>query len=125
MQAREAAPDMKFLIAEDSTRMRESIKRFLIGNVADHHTFHEAADGNEAVELYSRFAPDWVLMDIKMPNMDGLAASKAILASHPEARIIILTSYDDDAYRKAAADAGTYAFVLKEDLDDIPGIVSR
>jgi YesN/AraC family two-component response regulator len=120
----EEALCMKFLIAEDNSRMRESIKRFIVGNIANHHTFHEAADGREAVELYGRISPDWVLMDIKMPTMDGLTASKAILASDPEARIIILTSYDDIAYRKAAADAGTYAYVLKEHLNEIPEIVS-
>ena len=115
---------MTFLIAEDSSRMRESIKHFLHESIPGPHTFLEASDGGEAVELYSRGLPDWVLMDIKMEPMDGLAASRAILAAHPAARIIILTSYDDAAYRKAAKDAGTRAFVLKEHLNEIPAIVS-
>jgi DNA-binding NarL/FixJ family response regulator len=63
-------------------------------------------------------------MDIKMEPMDGLTATRAIIASHPFAKIIILTSYDDARYRKAAREAGTIAFVSKEHLQDIPTILS-
>ena len=115
---------MKFLIAENSSRMRESIKRFLKSNIPDGHTFYEASDGREAVEIFDRVCPDWVLMDIKMEPMDGLAASKAILASDPCAKIIILTSYNDVGYRNAARDAGTVGFVSKDHLRDIPAILS-
>ena len=110
---------MRFLIAEDNSRMRESIKRFILGKMPDHHKFYEAADGGEAIELYDRVSPDWVLMDIKMEPMDGLAASRAILASDPTARIIMLTSYDDAGYRKAAKEAGACAYILKEHLDTL------
>jgi DNA-binding NarL/FixJ family response regulator len=115
---------MMFLIADDSARMRFSIRQFLMTSIPDHTSIVEAADGARAIEVYEQEHPDWVLMDIKMPTVDGLAASKAILASHPEARIIILTSYDDAAYRKAAKEAGTYAFVLKEHLNEISTLVS-
>jgi DNA-binding NarL/FixJ family response regulator len=116
---------MTFLIAEDNIQMRQSIKRFLLKNVPNHHTFYEADDGGEAVQLYDRFSPDWVLMDIEMEPMDGLTASKTILATHPAAKIIVVTSFDDAGYRKAAHEAGTLAFVSKDHLQDLPTILSK
>jgi DNA-binding NarL/FixJ family response regulator len=116
---------MTFLIAEDNCRMRESIKRFLSSKIPNHHTFYEAADGTEAVDIYNRVGPDWVLMDIEMEPMDGLVASKTILTSDPGAKIIILTSFDDAGYRKAAQQAGAYAYILKEHLNEIPIILSH
>ena len=116
---------MTFLIAEDNGRMRESIKRYILGRIPDHHSIYEAADGGEAIDLYDRVRPDWVLMDIMMEPVDGLAASRTIKAAHPDAKIIILTNYDDAGYRKAAKDAGTEAFVLKENLNEIPDILFK
>ena len=115
---------MTFLIAEDNSRMRDSIKRFLESQIPNHHTFYEAVDGGEAVQLYDRFSPDWVLMDIEMEPMDGLTASRRILASHASAKIIVVTAFDDAGYRKAALEAGTLAFVSKDHLRDIPAILS-
>jgi len=115
---------MMFLIAEDNARMREAIKRYLCSNIPDHHTVVEAADGGEAIEFYERVKPDWVLMDIAMEPMDGLAASRTILAAHPQAKIIILTNYDEARYRTAAKEAGAKAFILKEHLSDILSILS-
>jgi len=116
---------MVFLIADDNVRMRESIKRFLLTRMPNHHTVHEAADGGAAIALYDREHPDWVLMDIVMEPVDGLSASRVIMAAHPDAKIIILTSYDDQRYRTAAKEAGTKAFVLKEHLSEIPLILSE
>lgn len=114
---------MKFLIAEDNSRMRDSIKRFLESRIPNHHTFYEAEEGGEAVLLYDRFTPDWVLMDIEMEPMDGLTASRAILACHPAAKIIVVTAFDDAGYRKAAREAGIVGFVSKDHLQDIPKIL--
>ncbi len=116
---------MTFLIAEDSQRMRESIKRTILNKLPNHHTIHEAADGGAAIEMYEQSNPDWVLMDIQMEPIDGLVASRTILAAHPDAKIIILTNYDDSGYRRAAKQMGTRAFVLKEHLNEIPVILSR
>jgi DNA-binding NarL/FixJ family response regulator len=115
---------MTFLLAEDNPSMRQSIKQFLSADVPDHHTFYEASDGSEAIELYDRFIPEWVLMDIEMHPVDGFTASKTIIESYPDAKIIILTSYDDPTFRKAASEAGTIAFVSKARLHDIPKILS-
>jgi len=113
-----------FLIAEDNARMRNSIKRYLHSKIPQNHIIVEAEDGGEAIECYERMHPDWVLMDIAMEPVDGLAASRAILGSHPEAKIIILTNYDEARYRAAANEIGTKAFILKEHLGDILSILS-
>jgi DNA-binding NarL/FixJ family response regulator len=116
---------MIFLIAEDNARMRDSIKSYLQTKIPNHHTIHEGADGTEAIEIYGRVHPDWVLMDIAMEPMDGLTASRTIVAQHPDAKIIILTGYDEARYRIAAKEAGARAFVLKEHLSDVLSIISR
>lgn len=116
---------MVFLIAEDSSRMRASIKRFLSTRIPNHHTIYEAADGGAAIDLYESAHPDWVLMDIMMEPVDGLSASKTIIAAHPDAKIIILTNFDDSGYRQAAKALGTRAFILKEHLNEIPAILLK
>jgi len=103
-----------FLIADDNPRMRQSFKQTIMRHVPDDHKVYEAADGGEAIRLYEEYHPDWVLMDIKMEPMDGIEASKSILRVHPGAKIIILTNYDDPAYRKAAQEAGVRDYILKE-----------
>ena len=115
---------MVFLIADDSPRMRESFKRTLHGKVPDGHTIYEASDGGEAIRKFEELQPDWVLMDIRMEPVDGLAASRSILQAHPDAKIIILTNFDDQGFRNAARDAGVLAYVLKENLKEVPFIVA-
>lgn len=110
---------MTILIADDNQRFRQSVTRYLQSKIPDHHTICEARDGGEAALLYERIHPDWVLMDIAMEPVDGLAGSRAILSAHPEAKIIILTNYDDPDYRNAAKQAGTVAFILKDHLADL------
>ncbi len=110
---------MVVLVAEDNARMRGSIIRFLFDTIPGTHTVHEAADGGEAVEIYERYHPDWVLMDIDMKPVDGLTASRSILGSHPDARIIIVSNYDDAVFRSAAERMGTMAFVSKSHLSDV------
>jgi len=103
--------------------MRASIKRFLSTRIPNHHTIFEASDGSEAVELYEREHPDWVLMDIMMEPMDGLAASRRIISAHPDAKIIILTNFADKHTRQAAEEAGVRAFLPKEQLNDITSVL--
>jgi DNA-binding NarL/FixJ family response regulator len=115
---------MTFLIADDNQRFRKSVSRYLHTKIPDHHTIFEASDGGEAAAMYEQARPDWTLMDIAMEPMDGLAGSRAILRAHPEARIIILTNYNDPDYRAAAKEVGVSAFVLKERLIDLLTILS-
>jgi DNA-binding NarL/FixJ family response regulator len=87
----------------------------LLGGEDDIDVVAEAGDGREAVEKAARFEPNVVLMDIRMPDMDGLQATREILAANPAARILILTTFDLDEYIYEALSAGASGFVLKDD----------
>lgn len=76
----------------------------------------EACDGAEGVALHEEYEPDVVLMDLRMPNMDGIAAIRAIRAKSPNRRIVVLTTYDGDADIHRALDAGACGYLLKDTL---------
>ena len=84
----------------------------------------EAANGEEAIEAYARVHPDIVLMDLRMPVMDGLTATRAILADDPNARIIVLTTYDGDEDIHRALAAGARGYLLKDMMrTDLLGVI--
>ena len=107
---------MKLLIVDDNRDMRQEIK-YLVSDIADE--VHERSDGSEAAAAYARHRPDWVLMDIVMTEMDGLEAIRHIRSVWPEAKIIVVTSYDDQYLKEAARAAGACEYVLKDNLLDI------
>ena len=107
---------MKVLIVEDNAVMREMIKR-MVGDLADQ--ISECEDGNQALAAYEASCPDWVLMDIEMPRMDGITATQRLTRTHPEARVIIVTDYSDEPLRAAARAAGACGYVLKENLIEL------
>jgi Response regulator containing a CheY-like receiver domain and an HTH DNA-binding domain len=107
------ANGMRILITDDHPEMRLLIKT-LIGDLAE--VFIECADGAEALPTYREHRPDWVIMDIKMPGLDGISATREISAAFPGARIIIATDYDDCRLRKAAFSAGACEYVIKDEL---------
>ena len=115
---------MTFLIAEDSPRMRASIAKMIHTQIPDHHMIYEASDGGEAIRVYNKASPDWVVMDIMMEPMDGLAATRQIIEAHPDAKIVILTNFDDAQYRRAARAAGVRGFFLKEQLNEMVAFLS-
>ena len=104
---------MTVLIVDDATAMRQSIRNFIADLAGE---VYECSDGSEALASYIAHRPDWVLMDLKMKEMDGLAATQKIIESFPEARIIIVTSYDDPLLREASRQAGAREYVNKSDL---------
>jgi len=110
------------LIVDDSQPMRELIKMMLKG-VAE--IVGECSDGADALEAYERLRPDWVLMDIAMKNVDGITATRQIMAAYPQAKIMIVTDYNDDDLRRAAREAGASGYVVKENLLDIVDILAK
>lgn len=112
---------MRLMIVEDNFKMRRLLKS-VVGDLAE--TICECGDGCEAFETYVRHLPDWVLMDIEMRRMDGLAASHQIVAAYPHANICVVTCYGDAATRAAAQRAGARAYVLKEHLYDLRAVIS-
>jgi DNA-binding NarL/FixJ family response regulator len=111
---------VKIVIADDDARMRQMLKQ-IVGNLAS--AVFEATDGGEAIAICAAVRPDWVLMDLRMKPMDGLRATAEIKARFPETRIAILTQYDDAELRAEAIRAGAGAYVLKENLLELPGIL--
>jgi DNA-binding NarL/FixJ family response regulator len=106
---------IRVLTADDHQVVREGV-RAMIANESDIDLVAEASDGGEAVALYDEYAPDVVLMDLRMPRTDGVEATRAIVAAHPDARIVALTSYEGDADIFRALDAGARGYLLKDML---------
>ena len=102
------------LVADDQSMVRAGF-RMLLSREEDIEVVAEASNGLEAVEKAARFHPTVVLMDIRMPELDGLEATRRILAADDAARILILTTFDLDEYVYEALRAGASGFVLKDD----------
>ena len=105
---------IRVLVADDQAMVRSGF-RMLLGSEPDIEVVAEAANGLEAVQKAARFEPAVVLMDIRMPDVDGLEATRQIVAADPSARVLILTTFDLDEYVYEALRAGASGFVLKDD----------
>ncbi|MGE0132058.1 MAG: response regulator transcription factor [Blastocatellales bacterium] len=104
---------LKLLIIEDNPAIRRVI-RSIVTSLAEE--IYECEDGAEALAAYLTQRPDFVLMDIAMSRLDGIAATRQIRAADPEAKVIIVTNYDEADLREAARAAGACDYVLKENL---------
>jgi DNA-binding NarL/FixJ family response regulator len=105
---------IRVLVADDQAMVRAGFRLLLAGE-PDIDVVAEARTGAEAIEKAARFDPAVVLMDIRMPELDGIAATRRILAADATARILILTTFDLDEYVYEALRAGASGFVLKDD----------
>jgi len=101
------------LVVDDQTLVRSGISQIL-SHAADIDVIGDAANGSEAVEKTLRLRPDVVLMDVRMPAMDGLEATKRIIAQRPETKVIVLTTFELDEYVFGAVRAGASGFLLKD-----------
>jgi CheY-like chemotaxis protein len=108
------------LIVEDNAAVRRLIRR-AIAHLASE--IYECEDGADALKAYGEHQPTLILMDIRMPRMDGLAATRQIMQSYPTARIIVVTDYDVDDLRTAAFAAGASGYALKDNLTDLETLV--
>jgi DNA-binding NarL/FixJ family response regulator len=105
---------IRVLVADDQSMIRAGF-RMLLKDEEGIEVVAEAEDGLEAVEKAARYSPGVVLMDIRMPKLDGLEATRRILAADQSARVLILTTFDLDEYIYEALRAGASGFVLKDD----------
>lgn len=110
---------IRVLLVDDHAVVRGGLAQ-LVGAAGDMEVVGSAADGTEAVAVARAERPDVVLMDLQMPGMDGVAATRAILAEEPAAQVVILTSYSDGERIIGALDAGAVGYLLKDaDPEDI------
>ena len=114
MRSAEAPEDarVRVLIAEDHALVRDGIRE-LLERQSDIEVVGEAADGEEAVQLARQLQPDIVLMDISMPRLNGVEATRIIKQSSPHIAVLVLSAYDDDAYVFAVFEAGAAGYLLK------------
>jgi DNA-binding NarL/FixJ family response regulator len=122
------APAIRVLLVDDQALVRGGF-RLILEARSGLEVVGEASDGGGAVALTSRLRPDVVLMDVRMPAMDGIEATRRIVASGSPARVVVLTTYDVDEYVFAALRAGASGFMLKDvrpdDLAEAVRVVAR
>ena len=103
---------VRVLLVDDDDLMRAGL-RSVLSSDASIEVAGEAADGRAAVECVRELRPDVVLMDVRMPNVDGIAATREVLAARPDVKVVILTTFEEDDYIFGALSAGASGFLLK------------
>ncbi len=104
---------IRILVVDDQSLVREGLA-IILDTQPDIKVIGQAADGREAVKLVSQLQPDVVLMDIRMPTMDGIKATRQIKETHPQIQVIILTTYDEDELVFEGIRAGASGYLLKD-----------
>jgi two-component system, NarL family, response regulator NreC len=106
---------IRILLADDHAVVRDGV-RALLEKQADMAVVAEAADGREAAELAEEFSPDVVVMDIGMPSLNGIDATRRILSAHPQVGVVILSMHQDESYVLRSLKAGAKGYLLKDSL---------
>src|SRR5688500_15526142 len=123
LEARRESERMRVVIADDHGIVRSGV-RMLLERQADIEVVGEASDGAEARDLVIREKPDLAILDVKMPKLTGLQATREIREQVPEVAVLILSMYDDDRYLFEALKAGASGYVLKAQADSEIGRAS-
>ncbi|MCX4433735.1 MULTISPECIES: response regulator [Streptomyces] len=114
---------IRVVLADDQQLIRTAL-RMVIADIEDVEVVGEAADGEEAVTRAEELRPDVVVMDIRMPGVDGIEATRRITTGAGESRVVVLTTFDDDDYVYGALRAGASGFLVKDmAMDDIIGAI--
>jgi DNA-binding NarL/FixJ family response regulator len=108
---------IRVLLVDDQSLLRTGF-RMILGAEPGLEVVGEAGDGQEAVALAAHLRPDVVLMDVRMPTMDGIEATRRITAAHDDVRVVVLTTFDLDEYVYGSLQAGASAFLLKDAKED-------
>ena len=116
--------DIRLVIADDHPVYRDGLAR-LLSAIGGFDVVGVAADGAEAVELVASLAPDVVVMDIRMPNLDGIEATRRITAASPSTGVVVLSMFEEDELVFAAVRAGARGYLLKDADDDEIAAVLR
>lgn len=109
---------MRVLIVDDDAIVRESLG-IILGAQSDIEVVASGSDGDEALSLYEDARPDVLLSDIRMPGRDGLSAAEELLSRHPDARIVLLTTFSDDEYIVRALKMGVRGYLIKQDVASV------
>lgn len=113
---------MKLLLVDDNDKIREMMRNMYSAHFDE---VIECSDGTEALAAFNHSIPDWVIMDIRMKEMDGIEATEKIIVSHPKAKIIVVSQYNDESTIEAAKAAGAVEFVSKENLSNVIEFISN
>ena len=111
---------MNYLIVDDDSRFRQIVCDVIL---RDGDKVLELSDGADVVSAYTEFSPDWVIMDIKMKEVDGLVATRDLKSKYPSSKVLILTNYCDKWFRRKAVEVGASAFLPKENLHEALDII--
>ena len=106
---------LRVLLVDDQALFRDIAKN-MFSSVEEFEVVAEAEDGADAVDAYANLRPDLVLMDVQMPRVNGLEATKQILKGNPDARVVITSMRSEPEYRRLALDTGALGFIAKRDL---------
>ena len=103
----------EIVIVDDQELMRLGF-RMVLDSQPDLRVTGEAADGEEAVRVAMRLRPDIVLMDVRMPHLDGIQATERLVAADPDVRVLLVTTFDREDYRESGVRAGAWGLLLKD-----------
>ena len=107
---------IRVLLADDHTIVRQGLK-LILGSHADLEVVGEAANGNEAVELARKLHPDIVLMDVAMPDLNGIEATKRMVQADPRVKVLVLSMHKEGVYVREILRAGARGYILKDAID--------